>query len=329
MSCVFSCFCFLFFVSRQQQEAQQGEIVESASSNDAETLDGPRLRHRFAQSRRRNPFDILHKQGAHEQASDGDAADRVARDDKALEELRRYRLHAAAKRRQHRPVPAQQQPLQHGAHDPAGVTRVAIVGLVRSARRVIAARVRELALFACTAGFEVGLYIIEGGSSDDTKDILATLQLTTTCRSDGRKAFSPFEVVDERDLATLTPTCKRALGGETWNQGVAGGAKEVVGEGQLEGRVQRLRALRSCSLELIRQREGAKVDAVIVADYEMERFPTPAAIATSVATVLPPDRRPSGVSVDDEGGSGYHALCAFGVTVFKLRMWMPQFYYDS
>lgn len=194
---------------------------------------------------------------------------------------------------------------------------------------MIAARIRELAPFACMPGFNVSLYIVEGGSSDDTLSILKTLQLTTTCVSDGRMAFSPFAVVDEGQVATLTPACERALGGGTWEQQVAGGHAENVGKGQLSARVERLRALRTCSLELIRQREGASVDVVIVADYEMERFPSAESIAASVATVLPPDQRPHGVSVGDAVDGGYHAVCAFGTTAFKLRMWLPIFYYDT
>lgn len=73
------------------------------------------------------------------------------------------------------------------------VTRVTILGLVQSARRVVAARISELAEFACRPNVVVALYVIEGGSIDDTREILMKLRETATCQ-DGTPAFDTFEV---------------------------------------------------------------------------------------------------------------------------------------
>jgi hypothetical protein len=68
-------------------------------------------------------------------------------------------------------------------------------------------------------------------------------------------------------------------------------------------------------------------DVVIVADYEMEKYPGADGLERAIRTVLP------GLTVDAGNDTAvaedYHAVCAYGVTAYKLRMWKPILYYDT
>jgi len=222
----------------------------------------------------------------------------------------------------------------------SGAVRVAIVGLVRLARRVIAARIMQLIDFACRPGVSADIYVVDGSPpSDDTRDILHSLN-RSKCR-DGTAAFSTFKVIDDGDAARWSPQCGREFARLERGDGAVSTAQpllasDTVGDKaakeaskQLGNRVERLRALRSCSVELMRH-SAAERDVIVLVDYELEKLPDARSLERAVRTVLPSDhpavlhgasqRRPLGQ---------YDALCAFGLTAYKLRMWKPVVYYDT
>jgi hypothetical protein len=59
----------------------------------------------------------------------------------------------------------------------------------------------------------------------------------------------------------------------------------------------------------------------------MEKYPRADGLERAVRTVLP------GLTVDAGNDTAvaedYHAVCAYGVTAYKLRMWKPILYYDT
>eukprot|EP00041_Stephanoeca_diplocostata_P018517 m.387840 g.387840 ORF g.387840 m.387840 type:complete len:388 (-) comp21038_c0_seq8:499-1662(-) len=186
------------------------------------------------------------------------------------------------------------------------IKTVAFFGLVKDAARVLQQRVSDLRGIACMPDVQASLYVVEGGSIDATRTMLEAFRhraydspraakKTVFCK-DNSYAFHEFHVLDQpvsfSNFSAEYKSNSTSIGTSNHNTRVDNAKVESghLNPGEtfegLDKRVLFMQVLRNFQRDwMAKTHEKSPFDAVVLVDFDLEKFPSAASVRAAMASV--------------------------------------------